>query len=441
MKTKLLFALSLLLCFITSAQRIDYALNHQDGGAFVQPNLLKVVNENLLMVSYSLTNNGIERKNMLSIMASDGSLLKTTTVNYVYEGDVIAIDFLSNGYVTYVKRTFNKTCVINARLYDVNLYFLKEINLYQGDSVNNVQFDCYNRKFASLINGVILRVGNLNEMSRTAEMIDVRLDSLPIRLQPTLRWMTDFETPTLYLWSANHAQLFSFDDSLKLTNTSTIRGVSNPIFFNKKLYSSYIGQDNQTGYYFNALIDSLGNEVNRIRVSVSPIVEKSKLICDKNYLFVFTSIGHDFDSRAYNDSTVLTWIAVDLTIFRQIVLPSIQVVSASSDNLTSLFLMGWNGAETVIHKFDDGSICIGLSEMVRGYDDPTVYPNPASNTLNFSEIDFKAQVQLFNTQGQLVLNTTQTQNIDVSQLPSGLYFYKITNTQNQAVAQGKIVKQ
>ena len=180
MKTKLLFALFLTLSLITSAQRIDYALNHQEGGTFIQPNLLKVINDNLLLVSYSLTNNGIERKNMISIMDSEGRLLKSTTVNYVYEGDVIAIDILSNGYVAYLKRAFNKTCAIKARFYDVNLYLIKEISLYQGDSVNDVRFDCNNKKNATLVNGVTLRVGSINEVTRTVEMVNVVLDSLQI---------------------------------------------------------------------------------------------------------------------------------------------------------------------------------------------------------------------------------------------------------------------
>ena len=51
-----------------------------------------------------------------------------------------------------------------------------------------------------------------------------------------------------------------------------------------------------------------------------------------------------------------------------------------------------------------------------------VYPNPATHYISFSQVINNGSVQLFNTQGQVVLSATQAQNIDVSHYPKGLYF-------------------
>lgn len=60
-----------------------------------------------------------------------------------------------------------------------------------------------------------------------------------------------------------------------------------------------------------------------------------------------------------------------------------------------------------------------------------VFPNPASNLLTvstnktFGEIN---AVEFYNPFGQIVLLPTQLNNIDISELPSGLYFIKATNS-------------
>lgn len=67
-----------------------------------------------------------------------------------------------------------------------------------------------------------------------------------------------------------------------------------------------------------------------------------------------------------------------------------------------------------------------------------VYPNPTQNSLSINGI-FKT-VSLFNTQGQQVIEPQNSPVIDLSKLPCGIYYLKITDN-NQTTITKKIVKQ
>ncbi len=67
-----------------------------------------------------------------------------------------------------------------------------------------------------------------------------------------------------------------------------------------------------------------------------------------------------------------------------------------------------------------------------------IYPNPALNSLTINGA-FKT-ISLFNTQGQQVIETQSKAEFDLSNLPTGVYFVKITD-HNQNVITKKVVKQ
>ena len=70
-----------------------------------------------------------------------------------------------------------------------------------------------------------------------------------------------------------------------------------------------------------------------------------------------------------------------------------------------------------------------------------VYPNPVEYDFSITGIQNAGAIQLVNTLGQVVLTQkidSTTPTIDVSELPSGIYCYQIT--QNQQVITGKIIK-
>lgn len=69
-----------------------------------------------------------------------------------------------------------------------------------------------------------------------------------------------------------------------------------------------------------------------------------------------------------------------------------------------------------------------------------LYPNPATNTLYFPELQGKTFVEIFDTQGKLLLSRSLSQNnIDISSLCAGIYFVKTKNEQGNFV--NKIVKE
>lgn len=59
---------------------------------------------------------------------------------------------------------------------------------------------------------------------------------------------------------------------------------------------------------------------------------------------------------------------------------------------------------------------------------PGIYPNPASETISLTDQKWiEPTTQIFNTVGQVVLNTNQTSNISISHLPDGMYYLILTN--------------
>jgi hypothetical protein len=88
---------------------------------------------------------------------------------------------------------------------------------------------------------------------------------------------------------------------------------------------------------------------------------------------------------------------------------------------------------------------VGLSEAISDKETVVLYPNPTSDnfTIKFTtNSDEVYNVNLFNNQGELVLKKTKinnTVNIDVQDLPKGIYFYQIISKSIQKT--GKLIVQ
>ncbi|MEL6194827.1 MAG: T9SS type A sorting domain-containing protein [Bacteroidota bacterium] len=108
-------------------------------------------------------------------------------------------------------------------------------------------------------------------------------------------------------------------------------------------------------------------------------------------------------------------------------------------NWTYLEERGFFGATTVVSVEDD------LTEAERNL---SIFPNPASSVISISieEVLRSAEVEMFNMNGQRVfvrnanaVNSTVDMTIDVSTLPTGLYFVRV-NTQEAVVTKTVIVE-
>jgi hypothetical protein len=101
-----------------------------------------------------------------------------------------------------------------------------------------------------------------------------------------------------------------------------------------------------------------------------------------------------------------------------------------SDNLGMLTVM----------RYD--SVSVGINELQQSKF--SIYPNPATNkiTIEIAEGQAPSQLSIINLNGEEVLTRSlikpKTQ-IDITNLPSGVYFVRLTN--DNAVEVGKFVKQ
>lgn len=87
-----------------------------------------------------------------------------------------------------------------------------------------------------------------------------------------------------------------------------------------------------------------------------------------------------------------------------------------------------NDTELYVDNFvltDDIIICFGIDSKE---DEPqiTMYPNPGSEKIQLVCQETPEEIILLNSNGQQVLTYSDTREVDVSQLPSGLYFVEVT---------------
>ena len=70
-----------------------------------------------------------------------------------------------------------------------------------------------------------------------------------------------------------------------------------------------------------------------------------------------------------------------------------------------------------------------------------IYPNPAQNELFINNAPVNSSIQIYNLQGQMVLNKAlQKASVNIDELQSGLYFYSIYNFNSNVIFNGKILK-
>jgi hypothetical protein len=96
--------------------------------------------------------------------------------------------------------------------------------------------------------------------------------------------------------------------------------------------------------------------------------------------------------------------------------------------------------KTTVMKYD--SVGVGINELQES--GLSLYPNPASDkiTIEKSPIPAQSQLSIMNVNGQELITQHISERktvIDISTLPSGVYFVRVTN--DRTVEVGKIIKQ
>jgi acetyl esterase/lipase len=73
------------------------------------------------------------------------------------------------------------------------------------------------------------------------------------------------------------------------------------------------------------------------------------------------------------------------------------------------------------------TISVGTEELIVEKDNLLVYPNPANATLFIASNDLK-QIEVYNMTGELVSTAFNTNRMEVSNLPNGLYVFRLTTS-------------
>jgi hypothetical protein len=86
------------------------------------------------------------------------------------------------------------------------------------------------------------------------------------------------------------------------------------------------------------------------------------------------------------------------------------------------------------------NIFVGIDEQVE--DAIQIYPNPTHNELFINNAPQNSSIQIYNLQGQLLFaKSIQKQTIDIGNLSSGLYFYKIIDLNGNIIYSEKLMKE
>jgi hypothetical protein len=71
----------------------------------------------------------------------------------------------------------------------------------------------------------------------------------------------------------------------------------------------------------------------------------------------------------------------------------------------------------------------------------TVYPNPTNSTLTINTKAIYSSIQIVNTLGQLVFTKEKSTLLNVSSLPSGIYFIQLVDNKGSVIVKEKFVKE
>jgi DNA-binding beta-propeller fold protein YncE len=152
-----------------------------------------------------------------------------------------------------------------------------------------------------------------------------------------------------------------------------------------------------------------------------------------------------FSEGGQDSSTVMkfdgdNWVNVGNTGFTKGKADNISIALSPTGQPYVAFVDYTNSQKVTVMKYD--SIYSVINELQRSV--LSIYPNPAIDkiTIETSVIPAKSQLSITNLNGQQLITQQITESkmqIDISYLPNGVYFVRLTN--DRTVEVGKIIKQ
>lgn len=207
----------------------------------------------------------------------------------------------------------------------------------------------------------------------------------------------------------------------------------------------------------NTLIDNLsykgGTSITGPVDTVSAWVKTDSANADEAVIFVSVRKTITNDSSIEVGSAFYT-IPATFNEFTQVHVPITYTLNETPDKLIILFessnlLATTPPTEDNSMKVDDVSFTyapVGINPVVLQDNYFSVYPNPASNLINF-KVDANKnisgyQLAIMDATGSVIKNmslSTSLNSIHIEQWASGLYFYTFSNTNHKVVQKGKFI--
>jgi hypothetical protein len=222
-----------------------------------------------------------------------------------------------------------------------------------------------------------------------------------------------------------------------------------PIFGASKTFDTPMDYKNFTISYDVLVTEKLGADFEFSLYTIDENEEFSPVagvgIENRGYIYLTKDVDYDFD-YAKAEWEPNTWINVKIEVTAEEIKYYINgELQLSLANFTKLNIVGFN----ILHNnyggdaYYDNIVINGGSLSTKPVDDRSfaVYPNPARETISINTITGNeiANVAVYNITGQKVLETNQSQNININSLATGAYILKAT-TSNGSLLTKKIIK-
>jgi hypothetical protein len=437
----------LLSVFVAKAQRIDYALNNQSGLSIVSPIQLRVISDNIFVVSYKAIDATKRIHFYTSAIASDGSLLSTNKLLEAGPTDNLSFDLTQTGFnlwytsaMAFGSGPFYYTYNVTGATYDSDFGDGNVFYDYHKDSVTSFQMLTNAERFAIIDNNPqnqnYLRVGNISFGKDVEALNEISFDSIPI-WGYSLTWLNN---KSLFINKSSSAVIYHFGDSNNIINQEQAIKCDRPVLFRNQLFdlkNNFTFDDTLTSMF---LINKSGSTIWSFdcKQAQQPY---GRLISTPQNLISIHQKSEMIQLTKY-DSLIINYFDSTLSLTNRIALPlnffvrSIEVDSVSGQ----LVIYGRTSDELVLMLVRKDGVVNSVNEINQSHK-ITAYPNPVSQTLYLNLPSQTRKINIYTSLGTLVLTTNSVNQLDVSALTNGLYLIEVLDNNNQRIATTRILKQ
>lgn len=426
MKTPCLI-LALFVAIAANAQRIDYALNSLHQGKSITPIQLTPIEPNKLAVVYVA-----DSFNYITRLNTSGEILNTIRLDHVSENEISYVNFTKSGYDIFYYHTSNFHTIRSLVRLNESSGLVHRQELFNEDSIYNERYFAFginkflwfNHGFNNLVSVVVGHISDTGE----AKVKRYELQSHYIELNHLL----GSQQAQFIAYFNQNRYLLTINDSLNLDTVRLDIANHKIVEFKQQLLRTVEYNKNQWNY--TALLSELGDTVFS-KSKFNALTNSDWVYPSNNNLWVVNS-KFDFDK----DSIAITLID---TMFNEVFTKYIggfRVKDVAAHlGQKELYILATDSNGMVVAKVNENTFNTGVNQINRNTE-VSIYPNPVNHSFTISGVRGDVVINIYNSQGQFVRSANAATSIDVSDLPSGLYFYQLSQNENLVKHSGKLVK-